>query len=107
MQSDIYAHATWREPPLRESFNCFQDTPSFSINMSKLSSLMVFLLCISARPIDAAVVPASAPGRVYPEVVPGPGLPSLASLNLTSAMLFESKNHRRYIPIPRSRLMGL
>jgi hypothetical protein len=25
----------------------------------------------------------------YPEVIPGPGLPSLASLNLTSAQLYE------------------
>ncbi len=27
--------------------------------------------------------------KVYPEVIPGPGLPSLASLNLTSAQLYE------------------
>lgn len=27
--------------------------------------------------------------RDYPEVIPGPGLPSLASLNLTSAELYE------------------
>lgn len=26
--------------------------------------------------------------RIYPEVIPGPGLPSLASLNLTSADLY-------------------
>jgi hypothetical protein len=26
---------------------------------------------------------------VYPEVIPGPGLPSLAELNITSAQLYE------------------
>lgn len=30
-----------------------------------------------------------APETVYPEVIPGPGLPSLASLNLTSAELYQ------------------
>jgi hypothetical protein len=27
--------------------------------------------------------------KVYPEVIPGPGLPSLAELNITSAELYE------------------
>jgi hypothetical protein len=29
--------------------------------------------------------------KVYPEVIPGPGLPSLAELNLTSPQLHEMK----------------
>ena len=31
--------------------------------------------------------------KTYPEVIPGPGLPSLASLNLTSAELYEMDYH--------------
>ncbi|KAH8892415.1 hypothetical protein GQ53DRAFT_646571 [Thozetella sp. PMI_491] len=30
-------------------------------------------------------------GELYPEVIPGPGLPSLAELNLTSAELYNTK----------------
>ncbi len=37
--------------------------------------------------VKAAAV--AAPPKVYPEVIPGPGLPSLAELNLTSAQLYE------------------
>jgi hypothetical protein len=32
---------------------------------------------------------AMAAPKVYPEVIPGPGLPSLAKLNITSAQLYE------------------
>jgi len=35
---------------------------------------------------------AMAAPKVYPEVIPGPGLPSLASLNLTSAQLYEMES---------------
>lgn len=38
----------------------------------------------------AAIQQAAAAGTAYPEVIPGPGLPSLASLNLTSADLYET-----------------
>lgn len=34
--------------------------------------------------------------RDWPEVVPGPGLPSLESLNLTSAELYEMKPTCQY-----------
>lgn len=33
----------------------------------------------------------SAVGKVYPEVIPGPGLPSLAELGLTSEELYTMK----------------
>ncbi|KAN0114579.1 hypothetical protein V8E51_004123 [Hyaloscypha variabilis] len=44
-------------------------------------SLLVMATCILAAP------------KTYPEVIPGPGLPSLASLNLTSAELYEMDYH--------------
>lgn len=47
-------------------------------------SLISFLLGLAS--IQAA---AATPFKVYPEVIPGPGLPSLAELNLTSAQLYE------------------
>jgi hypothetical protein len=37
----------------------------------------------------ASIQGAIAAPKVYPEVIPGPGLPSLASLNVTSAQLYE------------------
>ncbi len=37
----------------------------------------------------AALQGVMAAPKVYPEVIPGPGLPSLAELNVTSAQLYE------------------
>jgi hypothetical protein len=45
----------------------------------------LMLLLIGLRSIQAAT---TAP-KLYPEVVPGPGLPTLAELNITSAQLYE------------------
>jgi hypothetical protein len=44
----------------------------------------------------AAFQGAMAAPKVYPEVIPGPGLPSLAELGLTSAQLYE-------MPVPEGR----
>ena len=55
-----------------------------------LSSLLSLasLQTISALPTTQNAV------QSYPEVIPGPGLPSLESLNLTSAQLYE-------MPLPK------
>jgi hypothetical protein len=50
-----------------------------------LSTLLVALL--SSR----GVVPLPAPEKTYPEVIPGPGLPTLAELGLTSIDLYMMK----------------
>lgn len=39
----------------------------------------------------ATALPAVETVKTYPEVIPGPGLPSLASLNLTSVDLYTMK----------------
>ena len=59
--------------------------------MAKLVFLAAALFHISGFSTYAAAVPAT------PEVIPGPGLPSLASLGLTSFELYQSKdNHFDY-----------
>ena len=60
--------------------------------MSKMFSLATLILYASAPYAQAAAVSAPAAEKVYPEVVPGPGLPSLASLGLTSTELYQSKD---------------
>lgn len=55
--------------------------------MSKFISLAT-LLFIAVNPSNGASLPLSAAEATTPEVIPGPGLPSLASLNLTSAELY-------------------
>ncbi|KAK3901698.1 hypothetical protein C8A05DRAFT_34614 [Staphylotrichum tortipilum] len=53
--------------------------------MATFKFLISFLLGLaSVKAATAAAAP-----KVYPEVIPGPGLPSLAELNLTSAQLYE------------------
>ncbi|KAJ3507215.1 hypothetical protein NLJ89_g6434 [Agrocybe chaxingu] len=54
--------------------------------MIKLGSLSAVLLCVLASLSNVAALP-TAENAV--EVIPGPGLPSLASLGLTSADLFK------------------
>jgi hypothetical protein len=51
-----------------------------------LSLLLLFALTQVAY---TSPVINTVPAVQYPEVIPGPGLPSLASLNLTSAQLYE------------------
>jgi hypothetical protein len=46
---------------------------------------------------------------VYPEVIPGPGLPTLAELNLTTAQLYElgrpnTTGNERLVPRPPTTL---
>ena len=67
--------------------------------MSKLFSLTALLLYISAPSTNAAAIPVPAAEKVSPEVIPGPGLPSLASLGLTSAELYQSKDEHKYTMI--------
>lgn len=51
---------------------------------SLLTSLLLSFSISSATPLR--MTPRA---KTYPEVIPGPGLPSLASLGLTSEMLYE------------------
>ncbi|CZR57667.1 uncharacterized protein PAC_07556 [Phialocephala subalpina] len=51
-----------------------------------LSRFALLLATIGFKVITA--LPATTAAQLYPEVIPGPGLPSLASLNLTSAQLY-------------------
>lgn len=51
-----------------------------------LISSLLGLASVKSATAAAMVVPSP---KVYPEVIPGPGLPSLAELNLTSAQLYE------------------
>ena len=60
--------------------------------MSKMFSLAALLVLSSASYARAAAVSAPVVEKIYPEVVPGPGLPSLASIGLTSAQLYQSKD---------------
>lgn len=57
-------------------------------------SRSVFLTAIIGVKVITAL-PATTSEQIYPEVIPGPGLPSLAELNLTSAQLYT-------MPIPIS-----
>ena len=60
--------------------------------MPKVFSLAITMLQLSALFVHAGVVPTTLlVERAAPEVIPGPGLPSLASLNLTSAQLIQRK----------------
>lgn len=56
--------------------------------MAPTTYLYAFILALTTLK-TAAALPTSE--QVYPEVIPGPGLPSLASLNLTSAELYQKK----------------
>ena len=59
--------------------------------MSKIISLAVGLLSLSGALVNGASLPVSAGVKTNAqEVVPGPGLPSLAELNITSAELYAS-----------------
>ncbi|MCJ1482551.1 hypothetical protein MMC06_002717 [Schaereria dolodes] len=69
--------------------------------MAKLLPLAFLLLYTFTH---AAAVPASAIHKVYPEVRPGPGLPSLASIGLTSAELYEMTPNLSGKPEKRDKL---
>jgi hypothetical protein len=55
--------------------------------MAPTTHMFTFLLSVAVA--TASALPAV--DRVYPEVIPGPGLPTLAELNLTSAQLYTMK----------------
>ena len=60
--------------------------------MFKSLSLAAFLVSSYAPATYAAAIPNPTVDKVYPEIYPGPGMPSLASLGLTSAKLYQSTN---------------
>ncbi len=65
----------------------FPDQDLFSNYLPELRMakfLISFLFGLASTQAAAAT-----PFKAYPEVIPGPGLPSLAELNLTSAQLYE------------------
>lgn len=82
--------------PLSYSSQYFYKMPSL---MTSIVLAVAFLQATVAMPTNevAAVVV-----RNYPEVVPGPGLPSLASLNLTSAELYEMVPVGKHPTLPYS-----
>ncbi|KAE9379564.1 hypothetical protein N431DRAFT_460816 [Stipitochalara longipes BDJ] len=59
-----------------------------------MASQFIFFFILSVMTTRILAAP-----RTYPEVIPGPGLPSLASLNLTSADLYEMDYHTVLSPI--------
>lgn len=64
------------------------------LNMSKMLSWAAFLLCATAPNVHGAAAAIPASEKTYPDVIPGPGLPSLASLGLTSPQLYTSEHSR-------------
>lgn len=68
----------------------YQTMPSIK-HLLPLSALAGLHLALAAPSTDPFLV-----SKSYPEIIPGPGFPSLASLNLTSKMLYE-------MPLPSSR----
>lgn len=55
--------------------------------MAPTTQMITFLLAVAAGAVSALPTVET----VYPEVIPGPGLPSLAELHLTSAELYTMK----------------
>ncbi|KAJ4001235.1 hypothetical protein F5050DRAFT_31301 [Lentinula boryana] len=57
--------------------------------MARLTSLLATLLLLTGSSTNAAsVADITSTKNTYPEVIPGPGLPTLAELNLTSEALY-------------------
>ena len=50
--------------------------------------LTLAILALSSLNNVAALMPANEPSKGYPDVIPGPGLPSLEELGLTSEKLY-------------------
>ena len=61
------------------------------IHLPTVASITMANFLISSLLSLASLQGTMAAPKVYPEVIPGPGLPSLAELNLTSAQLYEMK----------------
>jgi hypothetical protein len=61
--------------------------PSLKMHFQTIATSFLFSLAVSASPLV----------KSFPEVIPGEGLPSLASLGLTSAQLYEA-------PVPQGML---
>lgn len=62
--------------------------------MFSTSSLVTLALVGIAATNSVAAVPTAEPVKVYPEVIPGPGLPTLAELGLTSEQLYTYNSTR-------------
>lgn len=61
--------------------------PKHSPEMFASPSLVALALAAFAA-VNTVAIPAAEPRKEYPEVVPGPGLPTLAELGLTSEELY-------------------
>lgn len=61
--------------------------------MAPTTYIRTFLLALAVA--TASALPTV--DTVYPELIPGPGLPTLAELNLTSAQLYNMKLDRSKI----------
>lgn len=92
MQPGIYIILPLEQEFLSLHFSTSRFSPLNADKMLKAFSLATLLLYISSPCTDASASPISVAEKVYPEVIPGPGLPSLASLELTSAELYQSED---------------
>lgn len=90
----IYAHFSWSESSSSVISQLVSKALRRAGNMLRVIFLATFLLHLSVCSNNAAAVPVSIAGKVYPKVIPDPRLPSLASLGLTSARLYQSKDAR-------------
>jgi hypothetical protein len=61
---------------------------SLSSTIAKVDRYTTFLIIAFSLSTGVLAAP-----RIYPEVIPGPGLPSLISLNLTSTELYKTDYH--------------
>ncbi|MCJ1248905.1 hypothetical protein MMC30_006126 [Trapelia coarctata] len=74
--------------------------------MSKFFVFAAFLLCSTVPFSNAAALPKGitgvdiVPPEVFPDVIPGPGLPSLAELGVTSKELYTMPRNLLAPPIP-------
>lgn len=68
--------------------------PSSTTRLTMFSTFSVLAVAFAGLTAlsNVAAVPASGPAKVYPEVVPGPGLPTLAELGLTSEQLYTTNS---------------
>lgn len=66
--------------------------------MDYLPTLLLLSLSLPYTPVAAVIVPSSP--QYLPPIIPGPGLPTLASLGLTSHQLYSSKTRSPPPKIP-------
>ena len=64
--------------------------PELTTRSRMMAKLLRIALMVGSMTLNhVAAMPSGDVKRDYPDVIPGPGLPSLASLGLTSAQLYE------------------